>query len=466
MPNPQAASVADAFERALGAIRARVAVSAAPCQRFAIAYSGGLDSTALLHLAHVYAKAHSVSLFAFHVHHGISPNADAWLAHCEKECERLGVHFDVRRIDMSGRGRHGVEQAARIARYAALGELCRQHGLPLLLTAHHQDDQAETVLLQLLRGSGVAGMSGMDALNTAPDLLGDAYTMIGRPLLAATRAELEMFVAQRGVAFVEDESNADLRYARNALRHAIMPSLGRYFPGFQQRLARAAEHARSAQGMLDELAGQDLARCAVGNGIDISRLRQIGTERIDNLLRHWFALHGVRMPSTAWLAEMRVQLLNAREDAQVRVTHPDCEIRRHRGVIHMVPRMTDDGMKSLQVAFRWSGEAEIRFPAYGGSLHFDAAAEGMDADWLRGQELRLRYRRGGEKLKLASDRATKSLKHHFQDLDVPAWERMRLPVVVSDGGKLLYAAGIGMNVRDVPMAGGQGVRLRWERDPS
>ncbi|HJV85800.1 MAG TPA: tRNA lysidine(34) synthetase TilS [Noviherbaspirillum sp.] len=468
MPNPQAASIIDAFERALGVIRARVFAfsESGTTQRLAVAYSGGLDSAALLHLAHVYAKAHGISLFAFHVHHGISPNADAWLAHCEKECAASGIHFDARRMVLSDRERDGVEQAARTARYAALGELCRQHEVPLLLTAHHQDDQAETVLLQLLRGSGVTGMCGMDALNTAPDLLGDARTLIGRPLLEVTRAELAMFVSQHGIAFVEDESNTDLRYARNALRHGVVPSLDRYFPGFQRRLARAAQHARSAQGMLDELAEQDLASCCAGDAIDIARLQKLGTDRIDNLLRHWFARHGIRMPSTAWLVQMRGQLFEARKDALVCVTHPDCEIRRHRGMMHLVPRIMNGGVRLPPVAFRWNGEAEMPFPAYGGSLHFDIVAEGVDGVWLRAQELHLRHRSGGEKLKLAADRPTKSLKHHFQDLDVPAWERTRLPVVVTGDGKLLYAAGIGMNCRDVPMTRGQAIRLRWEAGAS
>jgi tRNA(Ile)-lysidine synthase len=459
--------VKDAFERALGMIRARVSVSTGvgntTLQRLAVAYSGGLDSAALLHLAHTYANEHGIALFAFHIHHGLSSNAAAWLLHCESECVRLGIHFDARQVTLVDRERDGVEQAARISRYAALGELCRRHEIPLLLTAHHQDDQAETVLLQLLRGAGVAGLSGMDLVNTAPGLLGDERLMIGRPLLELSRAGLEEFVARQRIGHVEDESNADLRYARNVLRHEVMPSLGKYFPGFQQRFARAAQHAQSAQRMLNELAALDLADCAEAGCIDIARLRQLSSDRIDNVLRHWFALNDVRMPSTAWLGEMRAQLLGAREDAQVLVTHADCEIRRHRGKIYLIPRMPDTGAPLAPVAFRWNGEAEILFHEYGGRLHFDVTEEGIDADWLRGRALNLRWRSGGEKLKPAADRPTKSLKHHFQALDIPPWERSRLPVVTTDADALLFAAGVGMNWRNVPMVAGAGVRLRWER---
>ncbi|HJV81348.1 tRNA lysidine(34) synthetase TilS [Noviherbaspirillum sp.] len=467
MPIPQSASVKDAFERALGAIRARVSVSTGvgntTLQRLAVAYSGGLDSAALLHLAHAYANEHGVALFAFHIHHGLSSNADAWLLHCEAECARLGIHFGARRVNLADRERDGIEQAARISRYAALGELCRLHEIPLLLTAHHQDDQAETVLLQLLRGAGVAGLSGMDLLSTAPGLLGDERLMIGRPLLELSRARLEEFAARQSIGHVEDESNADLRYARNVLRHEVMPSLGKYFPGFQQRLARAAQHAQSAQRMLNELAAHDLADCAEAECIDIACLRQLSSDRIDNVLRHWFVLNDVRMPSTAWLGEMRAQLLDARADAQVLVTHADCEIRRHRGKIYLVPRMPDTAALLAPVAFRWNGEAGIPFTEYGGILHFDLTEEGIGADWLRGQALHLRWRSGGEKLKPAADRPTKSLKHHFQALDIPPWERSRLPVVTTDAGVLLFAAGVGMNWRNVPMVAGTGVRLRWER---
>lgn len=460
MRNVQAASFADAFERALGVIQARVSISA---PSIAIAYSGGLDSAVLLHLASNYAKAHGIVLFAFHVHHGLSPNADDWLLHCERECEHLDVRFDARRITLADRERGGTEQAARLSRYAALGELCRVHGVPLLLTAHHQDDQAETVLLQLLRGSGVAGLSGMEPANTVPDLLGDAETIIARPLLNFSRAELERFVALNTLHHVEDESNADARYARNALRLKVIPSLAEYFPGFQQRFARVALHAQAAQRLLDQVAVQDLEACADGDRIDISRLNRLTPDRMDNLLRHWFAVNGVRMPSTSWLAQMRTQLLEARDDAQVRITHADCEIRRHRDRIFLTQRVDDEDLTAQFQTFRWSGEARIDFPRFGGSLFFDAADEGVDATWLSTQDMLIRYRSGGEKLKLATNRPTRSLKHHFQSLDIPPWERLRLPVVFTKRG-LLFAAGVGLNWRDLDPVHDHAIRLRWEKD--
>jgi tRNA(Ile)-lysidine synthase len=468
----------DVFERALGAILARAVVStdgahqgqkSASGGSIAVAYSGGLDSAVLLHLAQRHVQSHGLALHAFHIHHGLSPNADAWSAHCEQQCASMGVHFDVRRVQLADRNKQGTEQAARISRYAALGELCREHAIPVLLTAHHLDDQAETVLLQLLRGSGVAGLSGMEMANTAPGLVGDDSLLIGRPLLDVSRQALEGYADHHGIAHVDDESNSDPRYARNALRHKVMPVLASHFPGFQQRFARSAQHAQSAQRLLNELAAQDLAACADGESIHLGQLRQLTDDRIDNVLRYWFASRRVRMPATAWLSEMREQLFGAKEDARIRVTHADCEIRRHRDRVYLTARQDDADLDVPPAPFRWNGEPAIQFPRFHGALHFEYAEEGIDAAWLRAQALQLRLRSGGERLKPAANRSTRSLKYHYQALDIPHWQRLRLPVVTTDS-HLVFAAGIGMHwIGDVSVSAnsshaGQAIRLRWEHD--
>lgn len=458
MADDRIALLVDAFERAMKLIQSRVFVSASPA--IAIAYSGGLDSSTLLQLAYRYAHAHGVALFAFHIHHGLSANADAWLAHCERECSSIGIPFDTRHVSVQAGD--SIEQAARLQRYAALGELCRAHGVPLLLTAHHQDDQAETVLLQLLRGSGVAGLGGMETFNPAPGLLKLENVSIARPLLDVARTELEAYAAATGIAYIDDESNADMRYARNALRHDVMPALARHFSGFAERLGRSANHAQAAQRLLDQLAAQDLAACADGECLSLSALNALDSDRIDNLLRHWFSVKGVRMPSTAWLAEMRQQLSSVNEDAQIRVTHPDCEIRRYQGRIYMTPRLDDGAGSDSSIAFRWNGEARVEFDSFRGRLYFDRVerGKGVDADWLRAQQLSLHRRRGGERLKAAVDRPTRSLKHHYQELHIPAWERPFLPLVSIAGGRLVFAAGIGLNWHELPSGD---IGLRWER---
>lgn len=455
------------FERALGVIRARVSAwlpeAAGHPASMAVAYSGGLDSAVLLHLAHAHAASHGLRLHAFHIHHGLSPHADEWLLHCEQRCARLGVAFEARRITLDGTRGQGVEQAARLARYAALGKLCAAHGVTLLLTAHHLDDQAETVLLQLFRGSGVAGLSGMEAANRAPGLLANEGLVMGRPMLGITRAQLEEFAATHGVSHVEDESNADPRYARNALRHHVMPALGEHFSGYQERIARSASHARAAQRILDEVAAQDMENCRDGNALRLSSLRTLGDDRCNNLLRYWFASHGLRMPASAWLDEMRIQLFSAKEDARIRVTHADGEIRRHRDRIHLTRRFDDRDLHMPAVDFQWKGEGHRRFEGFCGTLHYEEASLGVDPAWLREQALQLRFRQAGDRLKLAANRPTRTLKQHCQALGIPHWERERLPIVTA-GGQMLYAAGIGMHWLGPHCGKGGGIALRWVPD--
>jgi tRNA(Ile)-lysidine synthase len=482
-------SLYDAFAEALTEIRHRVdsfqttsaitpdeSTSAAASNRLpfngtsmAVALSGGLDSAVLLHVARQFSQMHGVTLHAFHVHHGLSANADSWLQHCRKICEEAGIAFDSRHVSVTNKDQNGVEEAARLARYAALGAMCIAHAAPLLLTAHHLDDQAETVLLQLLRGSGVAGLSGMDIANRAPDMLGSHTLMIARPLLSLSRGELEHYAGINGISHVEDESNCDPRYARNALRHNVMPVLRQYFPGFQQRFARAAQHAQAAQGLLIELAAQDFAFCSngddngnSGDALDVDRIRQLDPDRTDNLLRYWFGMRGMRMPSTAWLHEMRDQFLNAKADAQLCVTHPNCHIRRHRNRVYLIARNENENAHADPLHFVWRGEAMLAFPALGGSLYFDNVDVGIDASWLHGRNCVIHLRQGGERLKLAQNRPTKSLKYHYQAMDVPTWERERLPLVSSDG-KLLYVAGVGMDCGQIS-AGNARIRFRWVAD--
>jgi tRNA(Ile)-lysidine synthase len=442
----------------------------------AVAYSGGLDSSALLHLAHAYARKHGLQIFAFHIHHGLSPHADAWLGHCAAAAAQLGVGFEARRVTLERRDKTGIEEAARLKRYAALGELCRSYQAPILLTAHHQDDQAETVLLQLLRGSGVAGLSGMDRYNRAPDLLGSPDLVMARPLLGMARADLEWFVAARGCAYVEDESNADPRYARNALRQLVLPTLAQHFPGFPQRFARSAQHVQSAQRLLIELAAEDLAVCGDGDCLGLPQLRQLSADRCNNLLRYWFGTRGLRMPSTAWLDQLRSQLFAARDDAQLCVTHPDCHIQRYRDRVHIVTRLAADALEVPPQAFCWNGEAQMRFDDFRGVLHFDPAKQGFDVNWLRAQGMQMAYRSGGERLKLAANRPTKSMKYHYQAFDVPPWERERLPLVfmvdsvagspLTGQRRLLYAAGIGAESQFLSRADSAQARisLRWQAD--
>ena len=425
----------------------------------AVAYSGGLDSTVLLRLTAEYAAKRTISLFAFHVHHGLSPNANAWLAHCRRQAEAMGASFDFRKVVIPVDGT-GPEAAARSARYQALGEMCRVRRVPLLLTAHHLDDQAETVLLQMLRGAGLGGMSGMDSAGSMPTLMGDTETVVGRPLLPFTRDQLAAFANAATLSHVEDESNRSLRHPRNALRHQVLPMLEAHFPAYRECLSRSAQHAQAAQRLLNELAAQDLAENGDGDGIHIGRLVRLSEERATNLLRHWLTLNGLRPPSAAWLSEARSQLFDARADAQVCIVVDGAELRRHQGRI-LITRARQRPPVAEPVVFRWEGEPLLAFPGFGGTLYFDRAAGGADPAWLRDQTLRIQYRAGGGKLKISAERPSKILKDWYQEKGIPPWERQTLPLVYA-GQSLWFAAGLGQDCR-CPQAA-DGVRLRWQPD--
>ncbi len=432
--------------------------------RIAIAYSGGLDSSVLLHLAQQVCPV-GMQLFAFHVHHGISPHADAWLTHCAKTCEHLNIAFASRRIRLRYGQGEGIEQAAREQRYAALGEMCREHGVTHLLTAHHLDDQAETVLLHMLRGSGVAGLVAMDQHNLAPDLLGSPDILLMRPLLASSRQQLENYAKQQQLTHIEDESNSDPRYTRNALRLAVMPQLAQDFPGFQVRLARTAEHARAAQSLLEEVAQQDLLQCEEGGQLLVAPLLQLRSERRDNLFRYWLAQHGKRMPATAWLREVWQQLASQDENAQPCIIHPECQIHLYHGRVYLTPRYDLQLPSEEPAHFIWQGEASIAFPTFHGSLHLEASTQGLAKSWLLGKKLKLDYRQGGERLRLGPNRPSRSLKQHYQAAKIPSWQRERTPLLTFQG-QLLFVPGLGLASEFVQLAAESTdcVQLRWQAD--
>lgn len=459
-PNKFAATLSERIERALEGILARVVVSGGGA--VALAYSGGLDSSVLLRLLADHCHRTGRTLHAFHVHHGLSPNADAWLDHCAKQASAAGVRFDSARVSLADSSGQGIEQAARVARYQALGELCRRHGVRLLLTAHHQDDQAETVLLQLMRGAGLRGLSGMAEVHEASELIGPGL-LLGRPLLACSRDELAQLALALDIPHVIDESNDDVRYRRNALRHRVMPAIGAHFPGFAATVSRSAAHWQAAQALLDDLAEIDEARCAEGDALRIDCLSELSVERIDNLLRYWLSRQAPLPPSAAQLAQLRRQALSARDDAHPSVEFGGLCVQRHGGLLvamaHAHSRRLPPRHPQQIV---WNGEPEIAVPDWQGSLCFEpGAGQGLCPVELRAGPILLCPRSGGERLQPEQQRPSRTLKNLFQESAVPAQQRPWLPLVYL-GDRLVHAAGLGTDARAAQVAGG--VRLTWRSE--
>jgi len=460
MPERSDPDLSDHIAAAVAAAIARHAERFPPDTRpvVAVAYSGGVDSTALLHGVARCAPRGTFDAFAFHVNHGLAADADAWAAHCRDEAQRLGVAYDDVRVDVDPRA-GSLEAEARRLRYDALVRLCMRHGCAILVTAHHADDQAETVLLNLLRGAGIGGLTAIARTRWLDDVL------LLRPLLDVPRDVLRAAIESQGLAVVEDPSNEDRRFTRNALRHEVMPVLRRIVPTVAARLAQTAAHAVAAQTLLDEIGREDLAAMVeassdIDDGLDVDRLRALSDVRAANALRVWLARHGLRPPSAASLREMLAQLRSSTPGPQLSLLHESRNLRIYRGRVS-IEAVTGarPGIESLE----WRGEPVLASKMWGGRLCFaPTGGEGFDASALRAGPLTLRGRQGGERMRVAADRPSRTLKNLYQERAIPSWRRERLPLVYL-GEQLILVAGIGPNAAALrpAVAGGDRVELTW-----
>ncbi|MBI5890419.1 MAG: nucleoside-diphosphate kinase [Nitrosomonadales bacterium] len=383
-----------------------------------IGLSGGIDSVVLLHLLHSIAPRFDWRLSALHVHHGISPNADAWADFCAGFCAGYGIPLHLERVDIAPlRDEHGIEAAARKLRHAAFA------GFPgeAVALAHHADDQAETLLLQLLRGAGVKGAASM------PFCKQDDGHKVVRPLLDQSRADLFGYAQQHGLRWIEDESNADERYPRNFLRHRLLPLLEERFPACRETLARSTRHFAEADELLDELARQDGGEVLHGDRLNVDVLQSLSYPRAKNLLRYFLHAQGSPMPQAAQLDEMLLQLRTARGDAMVCVDFGGWQVRRYQGDIHVFP---GPGAYDPGTVLPWTGEATLHWAAMGCDLAFRRdRGQGISLVRLQQAPVTLRLRGGGEKLRPHPHAAARSMKNLLQEHRIPPWQRERLPLL-------------------------------------
>lgn len=282
-------------------VRATLARHLAPGARLRLGLSGGLDSMVLLHVLAGLRPEYAVA--ALHVHHGLSAHADEWATFCRQACAQLEIPLQVVRVRLDLDAAEGVEATARGARYEALAK----PGADAIVTAHHADDQTETVLFQLLRGGGPRALAAMpESRPLAPGLL------LVRPLLASLRSELEAYAHQHGLRWVEDDSNIDPRYTRNALRLDVMPAIARHLPNYREHLISSAQRMAEAADLLDDLAELDGAEAGLPGSLDCAILKRLSESRARNLLAHYLRVQGVPLPSPAHLTEMLRQLKEAR----------------------------------------------------------------------------------------------------------------------------------------------------------
>ncbi len=448
---------------------AATSVAAADCLRttasgstVAVAYSGGRDSSALLHATLTAAKDCGIKVVALHIHHGLSAHANAWQQHCRDQCARwaadgLPVAFAATRLRSRPRPGDSIEAWARRARYAALHRLATRHGADLVLLAHHRRDQAETLLLQALRSAGVAGLSGM------PHVATRAGIQWARPWLAMPREAIDRYVECHHIEHIEDDSNRDERYARNRLRHRVWPALVQAFPDAELAFAAAATWAQQAQACLAELAIADLASIDTASGLQLSGLQPLSNPRRVNALRAWLRQQTGAPPPASLLLRLEHELLGSSDGGhRGSASWPlaDGLLRRHRG--HLTWTRTAGPAESAvapeqSLAIRRAGS--WRLVGWGGVLRAKRVSEGgVPIAWLA--QVELRERSGGERFQAALGRPARSLKKQFQAADLPAWVRSG-PLLFS-GGQLIFVPGLGVDARAIGLPGQAQVSLAWE----
>ncbi len=414
----------------VAAVAARLRQFVHSGDRLVVALSGGLDSIALLHLLRRTEALRDCALAALHVNHHISANADRWQAFCQETCEAWRVPLLVHHLEPLSDSGDGLEGAARRARYAVFARTEANW----LVLAHHRDDQTETLMLNLLRGAGIAGAAGMPAMRVFREC--PALGLL-RPLLDFPREALSAYACAEGLGWIEDESNQDLRHSRNFIRHRILPALRERFPGCDRTLARAAMHFAEGRALLDQIACVD-AELVVRNGrMIVAELSNLDDARLRNLLRHVLGSEGVLMPDSSRLHEIVRQIRHADANRHVRFDLGTRTLHRYRGELWLV--VPGEVVAELP----WRGEAALQWG--GNTLRFERrAGAGISQKLLADHPVTIAPRKGGERIRPDRLRPRRTLRKLLQEHAIPPWEREVLPLLWCEN-TLVWAAGIGVD---------------------
>ena len=390
-----------------------------------VGYSGGLDSTVLLHTLSKFRLDFPFRLSAMHVHHGLSKNADAWATFCTKICDDLNVPLTINKVDIDINNGLGIESAARNARYSCLNGV----NADFICLAHHQNDQAETLLLQLARGAGVKGLAGMAQIDNKRKLL--------RPLLNFSRPELEAYGKQYRLQWIEDESNDDTQFDRNYMRHSVLPALQHRYPAITQTLSRTANNLAEANDLLNDLASIDAKTYSHFHKINLEAFKSLNKLRQANLMRWWLGQNHMIMPSAKRLQQILTQILYAKSDALVKIKIGESQyIRRFQGDAYLM----EERIKTKPINLLWQGETELTLADNSKLVFSQKLGEGLVLP--HGVKLRIKNREGGERFKPVIGRPSRTLKVVLQSSAMPPWQRERLPMIFMDE-TLVYIPNIG-----------------------
>jgi len=428
-----------------------------PAPHYWLAYSGGLDSHVLLHsIAKQRAHLFGAKLTAVHVNHQLQADAWDWVEHCRAQATQLQLDFVVLTVDVQRSPGVSPEAAARTARYRALQNRLAPN--EMLLSAHHQNDQAETLLLQLLRGSGPAGLAAMPERR----VLGQGWLL--RPLLGCHREELLAYAKTWGLHWIEDPSNRDERFERNLLRHRIMPLLRQHWPAVEKNLARSAQLTAEAAELLSELGQQDLIGLVSeqDNSLAWAPLTALSAQRRRNALRCWLRTLGLNLPSQAQLVQIDQQMQATRQDAQPAVTWSGGEVRRYRDRLYALPPISVTSTKAFdpEQIIPWPSPNSLHVVGVGCLQWVEQQSGGLAPDVLRA--ITVRFRQGGERFRPQGRRHSQRLKQLLQERGIPPWQRDRLPLIYS-GEQLVWVPGLGPAAQYCVAEGQTGLRLQWHK---
>jgi tRNA(Ile)-lysidine synthase len=471
MASSRKPSPAEVRTVALQALRRRVT----PGARLCVGLSGGLDSTVLLHLLKEQAAHFPFELSAVHVNHRVHPEALRWQEFCERLCLAMNVPLRVETIEVDRRDPEGLEAAARRLRYAAY----TRQPADFIVLAHHQDDQAETLLTQLLRGAGVPGLAAMPelrplakrGLTTFFETLGSdhfpgkkwsdpfpgpfAGPAVFRPLLAVPRASLVALAEADGLEWVDDPSNEDTTLVRNYLRHRVGPVLSEQFPSWKANIARSAAHLAEAAALLDVLARADYEQCGDEKGIRTSDALALGEARAANLLRAWLEWQGAPACSAAQLREWLCQA-SAGHDRNPRLRWGGWELTRFDGRWQLHPAVASDW--APQQLDSWPPQP-VTLPGAGILRATPVIGTGVRENALMGP-MTVRRREGGERLRPRAGGPSRSLRNLLQEAGVPPWQRAAMPLVFCQG-KLACVPGVAVDAEFLAGPGEAGLELAW-----
>jgi len=417
--------------------------------RYLVAFSGGLDSTVLLHA--LSAMDSVTPIVAVHIDHQLCEESGNWESHCRDFARTLGVQYSDHKTSVPSDQRLGPEAAARAARYGVFATLVEDNDW--LLSAHHESDQAETLLLNLLRGSGPTGLAGISSSRRF------AKGRLVRPMLEVTKAQIEDYAKRENLRWIEDPSNLESRFDRNFLRNDVMPVLESRWPAAIRRLSRSAALAGEARSLLDDLAKTDLEAVGGAGKIEISSLRQLDDPRQRNLLRYAFRQLELPSPPATRLSRIVSDLVNAREDGQPLVTWPGVEVRRYRGRIYLLasgqaPLHCDGGLLTEKDSFDLGpGMGRLSLTRSDGpSIDPAIVASG----------LAVRFREGGESIRPFGHDHSQKLKKLLQDAAVVPWMRARIPLLYS-GDDLVAVADLWMAAE---FSQPTGCTIKWHGRPA